>query len=172
MIVNNLPHKNNLDLLLRKNRANQIVGGLKEQILEETTIKEIELLSLERSDVLWEKFRFLFKNARERKSFKIENQLDEEGFSKLLAQLLASKETYPGYMFLSQFKEVGAFRVNTDLFLKNADNILKIDGDSIYIISEDSENGIMIDHYESDHGTGLTYEVTILGEQWVQGFKR
>ena len=171
MAINKSIRQNRLDLLLRKNCAAKIVGDLKRQIIENTSINEIEIMSLEISKILWEKFCSLFKSAPMHKNFKIENQLDNEGLSKILAQLLASKETYSGYMFLSQFKDVGAFRVNTDFFFRNADCILKIDGDSICMLSEDSENGLMIDHYESDCGTGWTYEVSILGKQWVQNFK-
>ena len=171
MIANKSNRKNKLDLMLRENRANKMVEPLKRKIIEETSIKKIEILSLEKCDILWKKFCSLFKNAQVRKEFKIENQLDNGGFSKLLAKVPTSKESYTGYMFFSQFKDVGAFRINTRLFLRNANNILKIDGDSIYMISEDSENGIMIDHYESDNGVGWTYEVTILGKQWVQNFK-
>ena len=41
----------------------------------------------------------------------------------------------------------------------------------IYFISEDLENGILIDFYESDIGPGYTYVLEVFGCKWPKEFE-
>lgn len=162
--------KEKMKILLRKNNGKLILKDLMNNIFVQTNLKKLNLTSLEERDILWEKFCFLFKNETSRCVIKIENQQDSFKIRNYFLHVSTAIEKINCNLFLSHFEDIGAIKFNTKSLFKNTYSLLEIDGDSVFVISDDLKNGIMVDYYESDKGSGYTYEVLILGLKWTEKF--
>jgi hypothetical protein len=162
--------KEHMNILIRKNRGKKALEKLGNIILKSTNITDLYFTTLEERDILWESFCTLYKNEKARQIFKIEDQDENRKIVQIFNQLVRSNEKFSGYVFFNQFKDIGALKIDTPLFFKNAAALLNIDGDSLCILDVDLGNGILVDHYESDDGSGWTYEFIILGRKWSHAF--
>lgn len=58
----------------------------------------------------------------------------------------------------------GAVRTDIRTVLDHAGSIIRLDGDSVYLVSEDREQGLLIDQNLDD--PEQTYELTVWGHRW------
>lgn len=63
-----------------------------------------------------------------------------------------------------QSRDCGAVRVKLALLLSHVASVISFDGDSLSALSEDRQQGILIDHNADD--TEQAYEIAVWGDRW------
>ncbi len=139
----------------------RLTAALGESIGQET------LMSLEETDALLESFRKGYSKSLERdavsynKKFSLRQRECLFGEVECLGKQL-TKDT--GMLITKESMDAGAVRLNMSLLLKRASAIIRLDGDSLSVISTDKRQGVMIDF--NPDSAEQAYEFAVWGDRW------
>ena len=82
-----------------------------------------------------------------------------------IAERLANQlPTEVGYLFIKRSEDCGAIRLRLAALLLHAAAVIRLDGDSLSVLSLGHQQGLLIDHNADDEDR--RYEITIWGDQW------
>lgn len=83
-----------------------------------------------------------------------------------MAERLAVELSTETAYFLTKMSDCcGAVRLPISILLRHAGPIIRLDGDSLSVISLDCKEGLVIDYNRDDEDQN--YEVTVWGDRWV-----
>jgi hypothetical protein len=69
-----------------------------------------------------------------------------------------------GFILTKPATDCGAVRLDVPMLLRHMAGIIRLDGDSLSVISSDRTQGLLIDHNPDDYQQ--TYEVAVWGDRW------
>ena len=72
----------------------------------------------------------------------------------------------PVYLLTKLSDICGAVRMNLQTVLGHAASLIRLDGDSVCVVSEDRKQGLMMDHNIDD--PEQTYELAVWGRRWSE----
>jgi len=158
-----------IELLARLNRGRVAAPAFLEALSEALgdPVDSSALVPLPDSDALMRRFRDGYLDARKEgpftyRRFFLSNE-DTRVFR--LADCLADRlGTEPAFLLSKAAETCGAVRVGMSTLLKHTASVIRIDGDSLYAMSADGAQGLLIDHNPDDHEQ--TFEVAVWGERW------
>ena len=161
-----------LQILVRKNYGKKILPDLIDKITTRTSIPRdsIDIRPLEESDAIREPYEHMWGELR-----KVEGRIwvlswhearpAKVAFSKIL--LKSPKKTV--MVYLTHFTDAGALRLSEQHFLRNAAELLEIDGDDVWAVCDDCSNGVLFDKFE-ERGQWV-YELRVWGDDWRSVFE-
>ncbi len=158
-----------IQLLSRMNRGRAAAPSLL-ATLSETLGEVVEadaLVPLLSTDRLMEMFRSGYRNALENSATSYRRFFlpDEKSLVLGLADCLADRlPTEKGFFLTKLSEDCGAIEVGIAALLRHAASVIRLDGNSLSVLSSDHTQGLLID-YNADEPKEA-YEVAIWGERW------
>jgi hypothetical protein len=153
---------------IRESAGRRIREPFKLEFFEKTGIlfDNSRFLNIKQSDLLKDKFCNMFATGNDNNFTKIIKTKDILIISEKLKKLFENIQASCLTLFLRNAYHLGAIKINAREVYQHFENILDLDGDTIFILSEDLENGIDLTFYEENENT--IYEVTVFGIIWFE----
>ncbi len=158
-----------IQLLSRTNRGRAAAPSFLEELSEALgeSVEAGALQSLPETDVLLRAFREGYQAAikdgalRYRRFFFATERASVLRVADCLGDQLPTESVF----FLTRLSsDCGAVRVDASTLLSHTASIIRLDGDSLSVISSDQTQGILIDHNPDD--PPQAYEVVVWGDRW------
>jgi hypothetical protein len=156
-------------LLSRMNRdraeIQPFLNGLSEVLGE--PVEATALIGPADSDAIMQTLRSRYQSAIQDDSLSYRKffRADERKVVLQLADCLAGRLRTENGLFLTKLgRDNRAVKLNISILLKHAESVIRFDGDSLSVLSEDRSQGLLIDHNPDD--SEQTYEIAVWGESW------
>jgi hypothetical protein len=157
----NLTTMNKLEILIRQNKRREVIESCKHQLsdLLGSPINETDFLSIERTDLLTNKFYNSFKSSNDKICERY--SANDEKVGATIERLCLKFSDSAAYLITKQTEACGLIKVPVDKMLKKYIEIIELDGDSLCLLSTNESEGIYIDYFEetNEQGSSWYYEV-------------
>jgi len=158
-----------IQLLSRLNRGKAVIQPFLKSLSEllGEPVEATALVGPADSDVIMKIFRSSYQSAMQAGAVSY-HKFFRAGERKVVLQLadcVAGRLSAENGFFLTKLgKDNRAVRLNISVLLKHTASVIRFDGDSLSVLSEDRAQGLLIDHNPDD--SEQAYEIAVWGESW------
>lgn len=138
--------------LIRQNRREKEIGNCIKQLskLLNVEVEKDDFLYIEETDLLTDKFYNSFKSSEHKLGMKCLSS-EVEKLEEYIENIRIKFTDRGGYLITKQTEECGLLKVSIEKVLEKYKEVIKLDGDSLCILTTDEREGIYIDYFEENN---------------------
>jgi hypothetical protein len=164
---------NKLNLLVRENKGRLMFDEVRSTLEALIAHPIMECASLPKTDDIVELHKTAYRKATLSKPETLRLVISAQDSAKVDAFLHCFEESFKGeivYYTPKQSEYVGALMIALSPALSAFRGLLKFDGDSLQLTSQNEKNGLFLDWNRDD--MAAQFELVVWGESWVAGARR